>query len=150
MASGGDVFVLDMGEPVRIEDLARSMIQLMGLEVRDEEHPDGDIAITYSGLRDGEKIFEELLLGRHIAGTEHPRIMRSSEPFLPPAMLEGVLTELAQGIDEGSSAKVLATLERAVEDYRPGRRQQPLAAVGPAAGASAASVRPRRLAVGGV
>lgn len=151
MATGGDVFVLDMGEPVRIEDLARSMIRLMGKEVRDEEHPDGDIAITYTGLRDGEKIFEELLLGKSITGTEHPRIMRSSEPFLPPQALEAVMTELALGIAEGSRARVLATLERAVEDYRSGGSQPPLPSAGPAAGASApaASAQPRRLAVVG-
>ena len=67
MATGGEVFVLDMGEPVRIDDLARSMIRLMGLEVRDEQHPDGDIAIEYIGLRPGEKLKEELLLAAHDA-----------------------------------------------------------------------------------
>jgi FlaA1/EpsC-like NDP-sugar epimerase len=122
MATGGDVFVLDMGEPVRIDDLARSMIRLMGPEVRDEEHPDGDIAIIYTGLRDGEKIYEELLLGKSISTTEHPRIMRSSEPFLPASALKVVMAELDAAMAEGSLVKVQAALENAVEDYRPARR----------------------------
>jgi FlaA1/EpsC-like NDP-sugar epimerase len=75
MATGGDVFVLDMDEPVKIDDLAKSMIRLMGLEVRDDKHPDGDIAIEYIGLRHGEKLHEELLLGENITPTEHPRIL---------------------------------------------------------------------------
>jgi FlaA1/EpsC-like NDP-sugar epimerase len=125
MATGGDVFVLDMGEPVRIDDLARSMIRLMGLEVRDDAHPDGDIAIQYTGLRDGEKIYEELLLGKSISTTEHPRIMRSNEPFLPTPALDAVLAELRAGMAEGSIANIKGTLESAVEDYRPGRRALP-------------------------
>ena len=87
MATGGDVFVLDMGEPVKIDDLARSMIRLMGLEVRDAEHADGDIAIEYIGLRHGEKLHEELLLGENVAQTDHPRILKSQEPCLAAAEL---------------------------------------------------------------
>src|SRR5262249_56129590 len=83
MASGGDVFVLDMGEPVKIDDLARCMIRLMGREVRDAANPDGDIAIEYVGPRDGEKLYEELLIGGNVVPTEHPRIIPSLEPFLP-------------------------------------------------------------------
>ena len=122
MASGGDVFVLDMGEPVKIDDLARSMIRLMGQEVRDASHPDGDIAIQYIGLRDGEKLFEELLIGEQAAATDHPRIMRIQEPFLENADLESVLAELAAAMEEGSTAAMQATLARAVESYRPARR----------------------------
>jgi FlaA1/EpsC-like NDP-sugar epimerase len=122
MASGGDVFVLDMGEPVRIDDLARSMIRLMGREVRDETHPDGDIAIEYIGLRDGEKMYEELLLGENVVPTEHPRIMRSHEPFLRRGELEAVLAELDSAMAEGTEAGIRATLTRAVESYRPERR----------------------------
>jgi len=122
MAAGGDVFVLDMGEPVRIDDLARSMIRLTGLEVRDEAHPDGDIAIEYTGLRDGEKLYEELLLGANIAPTEHPRIMRSREPFLPRHTFDALLSELQASMASGSVAAIRATLARAVEDYRPRRR----------------------------
>jgi FlaA1/EpsC-like NDP-sugar epimerase len=122
MASGGDVFVLDMGEPVKIDDLARSMIRLMGLEVRDEAHPDGDIGIEYIGLRDGEKMFEELLLGDNIVPTEHPRIKRSHEPFLQKAELDAMLAELGNVMVEGTTATIQATLARAVENYRPDRR----------------------------
>jgi FlaA1/EpsC-like NDP-sugar epimerase len=123
MAMGGEVFVLDMGEPVRIDDLARSMIRLTGLEVRDEAHPDGDIAIEYTGLRDGEKLYEELLLGANIAPTEHPRIMRSREPFLPRRELDGLLAALRAAMEDGSPAAIRAVLARAVEDYQPFRRE---------------------------
>jgi UDP-N-acetylglucosamine 4,6-dehydratase len=122
MAKGGEVFVLDMGEPVRIDDLARSMIRLTGLEVRDEAHPDGDISIEYTGLRDGEKLYEELLLGANISPTEHPRIMRSREPFLPRHELDAVLAELRAGMADDSASAIRAVLARAVEDYRPFRR----------------------------
>jgi FlaA1/EpsC-like NDP-sugar epimerase len=80
MTAGGEVFVLDMGEPVSIDALARSMIRLTGLEVRDPQTPDGDIAIAYIGLRQGEKLHEELLLGENVGPTEHPRIRTSREP----------------------------------------------------------------------
>src|SRR5262249_61032528 len=93
MASGGDVFVLDMGEPVKIDDLARCMIRLMGREVCDAANPDGDIAIEYVGPRDGEKLYEELLIGGHVGPTEHPRITRSLEPFGPKAQLEPMPAE---------------------------------------------------------
>ncbi len=80
MGTGGDVFVLDMGQPVEIDELARRMIRLTGLSVRDASNPDGDIEIEYSGLRPGEKLFEELLIGSNVTGTEHPMIMRAIEP----------------------------------------------------------------------
>ncbi|TVO62380.1 polysaccharide biosynthesis protein [Spiribacter vilamensis] len=88
MAEGGEVFVLDMGEPVRITDLARRLIQLSGYSVRDHRNPDGDIAIEYIGLRPGEKLYEELLLGENCAGTHHPMIQQAREEFLAfPAMM---------------------------------------------------------------
>jgi FlaA1/EpsC-like NDP-sugar epimerase len=124
MAAGGEVFVLDMGEPVRIDDLARSMIRLTGLEVRDEAHPDGDIAIAYTGLREGEKLYEELLLGANIAPTEHPRIMRSREPYLPRLEFDGMLGELRAAMAEGSVEAIRTILGRTVEDYRPARARQ--------------------------
>ena len=83
MAKGGDVFVLDMGRPVRIDDLARRMISLMGLTVRDAANPEGDIEIEYTGLRTAEKLFEELLIGTNVTGTDHPMIMRAMEHSLP-------------------------------------------------------------------
>ncbi|HEX5958987.1 MAG TPA: nucleoside-diphosphate sugar epimerase/dehydratase, partial [Hyphomicrobiaceae bacterium] len=125
MASGGDMFVLDMGEPVRIDDLARSMIRLTGLEVRDAEHPDGDIAIEYTGLREGEKLYEELLLGANVTATEHPRIMRCLEPSLTRHALDAVLHDLRAAMAEGDAAGIRAVLARAVEDYRPTCRPVP-------------------------
>jgi FlaA1/EpsC-like NDP-sugar epimerase len=119
MASGGDVFVLDMGEPVKILDLARSLIRLMGQDVRDADHPDGDIAIKFIGPRDGEKLYEELLLGENVVATEHPRIMRSREPLLPKPVLESLLGDLQTHMDGGDVEAMGATLARAVESYRP-------------------------------
>jgi FlaA1/EpsC-like NDP-sugar epimerase len=79
MGKGGDVFVLDMGEPVKIIDLAKRMIHLSGFEIKDECHPNGDMEIQYTGLRPGEKLFEELLIGDNVTGTEHSRILRAEE-----------------------------------------------------------------------
>lgn len=119
MARGGDVFVLDMGEAVRIADLAKSMIRLMGLDVRDETNPDGDISIEYVGLRSGEKLYEELLISDNTAATEHPRIMRLAEPSLPPAVLEHELNVLQAAIKQGDTDQIQAVLMRIVEGYRP-------------------------------
>ena len=94
MGEGGDVFVLDMGEPVRIMDLARRMVRLSGLEVRDEAHPHGDIEITVTGLRPGEKLYEELLLGEAVEGTDHPMIHRARELSFPWPELEAQLDKL--------------------------------------------------------
>lgn len=122
MAKGGEVFVLDMGEPVRIDDLARTMIRLMGRDVRDEANPEGDIAIHYVGLRPGEKLFEELLLNdARTKPTEHPRIRQNNEPFLPAAALERELAKLADAMDSdaGSLEAIQAVLARTVEGYAP-------------------------------
>jgi len=119
MATGGEVFVLDMGEPVKIDDLARSMVRLMGLEVRDEANPDGDIAIVYTGLRPGEKLYEELLLGDNTTATEHPRIRRASEPHLPLEALERELALLQSAMTSRDSDALHAVLQRTVEGYRP-------------------------------
>ena len=94
MARGGDVFVLDMGKPVRIQDLARKMIHLMGLSVQDDENPEGDIEIQYTGLRPAEKLYEELLIGNNVMGTDHPSIMRAEEDFLGWDELERLLDRL--------------------------------------------------------
>lgn len=95
MGTGGDVFVLDMGEPVKIADLARRMIHLMGLEVKDETHVTGDIEINYSGLRPGEKLYEELLVGNNVRETEHPRIRAADEVCLTWPEMENILLKLA-------------------------------------------------------
>ncbi len=94
MAKGGDVFVLDMGDAVSIFDLAKHMIRLSGLEVCDAQNPDGDIEIIFSGLRSGEKLFEELLIGNDVSGTEHPKIMRAVEEMLPMSELEAQLNNI--------------------------------------------------------
>ena len=119
MGSGGEVFVLEMGELVKIDQLARTMIRLMGLEVRDESNPDGDIEIEYTGLRHGEKLYEELLLGESTTGTEHPRILRNSEPFVPAAELKSHLDVLRAAIADGNVEAIDAVLMRTVEGYRP-------------------------------
>jgi FlaA1/EpsC-like NDP-sugar epimerase len=126
MASGGDVFVLDMGEPVRILDLARSMIRLMGQDVRDVDNPDGDIAITFVGVRDGEKMFEELLLGENVIATAHPRIRRSLEPFLEKPLLESVLSAVRGAMSAGDVVALRQALGQAIDTYtpRPGLAQK--------------------------
>lgn len=113
MAVGGEVFVLDMGEPVRIWELARTMIQLAGLSVRDDGREDGDIAIVETGLRPGEKLYEELLIGDDPMETSHPRIMRAHEQFLPMEALEPHLDALRAAIaqaDPVTCRNVLRTL----------------------------------------
>jgi len=97
MAKGGEVFVLDMGDPVKIVDLAKRMIQLSGFEVKDEAHPYGDIEITFTGLRPGEKLYEELIIGEdNVEGTDHPLIMQAMESSFPLTEIEKTLNELAQ------------------------------------------------------
>ena len=119
MAKGGDVFVLDMGKPVRIEDLAHRMINLMGLTVRDDKSPDGDIDIKYVGLRPAEKLYEELLIGSNVSGTDHPRIMRAREDFVPSHVLDPILEELRLACDRRDYDASCEVLNRAVEEYSP-------------------------------
>ncbi len=119
MAKGGDVFVLDMGEPIKIDDLARSMISLFGLDIRSNENPEGDIAIEYIGLRRGEKLYEELLIGKNTAGTEHPRIMKNMEPHIPGPELEAILKRLARAIEAKDLDTILLILRKTVEGYQP-------------------------------
>ena len=119
MAQGGDVFVLEMGEPVKIDDLARLMIKLSGREVRESANPEGDIEIVYTGLRPGEKLYEELLIGASTAGTEHPRILRSDEPALSPAELQRELDLLKAAMELRNVETIQAALMRTVEGYRP-------------------------------
>ncbi|MEK9652299.1 MAG: nucleoside-diphosphate sugar epimerase/dehydratase [Betaproteobacteria bacterium] len=94
MAKGGDVFVLDMGTPVRIADLARLMVELSGLSIRDASNPSGDIEIMITGLRPGEKLYEELMLGDNPEPTIQPKIQRAQDPFIPWSELEGHLENL--------------------------------------------------------
>jgi FlaA1/EpsC-like NDP-sugar epimerase len=119
MAKGGDVLVLDMGKPVRIQDLARRMIRLMGFSARDEDNPDGDIEIVYTGLRPAEKLFEELLIGGTVTGTEHPMIMRAVEHSLPWPAVQLLLNELLDALNRFDCAAARELLMRAVIEYRP-------------------------------
>jgi FlaA1/EpsC-like NDP-sugar epimerase len=117
MAQGGEVFVLDMGQPVRVYDLARNMIELSGLSIRSPESPDGDIAIDIVGLRPGEKLYEELLIGNDPITTAHPRIMMANEAFLPWDKLSDRLEQLAVLLDRQDAAGVRALLVELVPEY---------------------------------
>ncbi|MGE0030073.1 MAG: polysaccharide biosynthesis protein [Steroidobacteraceae bacterium] len=117
MGTGGDVFVLDMGEPVQIDDLARRMIKLTGLSVRDKDHPEGDIEIQYSGLRPGEKLYEELLIGSNVTGTGHPMIMRAIESCPTWDEARALLEELAIAVGRSDCKRVLKLLEQGVKEY---------------------------------
>ncbi|GMG88451.1 nucleoside-diphosphate sugar epimerase/dehydratase [Biformimicrobium ophioploci] len=119
MGRNGDVFVLDMGEPVRIYDLAKRLIQIMGHSVRDEDHPDGDIEIQVTGLRPGEKLYEELLMGDNVSGTDHPMIMRAEEERLNSSELELLVGELREACLAHDSETVHALLLKAVKGYQP-------------------------------
>jgi FlaA1/EpsC-like NDP-sugar epimerase len=119
MGKGGDVFVLEMGDPVRIADLARRMIELSGLRIRDESHPDGDIEIQYTGLRPAEKLFEELLIGKDATGTDHPQVLRAVEPCPPWGEIEIILNDLQTALGRLDCGAVLTLLRRAVVEYAP-------------------------------
>jgi FlaA1/EpsC-like NDP-sugar epimerase len=119
MMKGGDVFVLDMGEPVNILELARKMIHLSGMEVQDESHPNGDITIKYTGLRPGEKLYEELLIGDNVSLTNHPKIMRALEEVIPWCNLEPILMQLEDAVKKSDFEKVRAVLLEAVLGFRP-------------------------------
>jgi FlaA1/EpsC-like NDP-sugar epimerase len=119
MAKGGDVFVLDMGEPVKIMDLARRMVELSGLTVRDENYPEGDIEITISGLRPGEKLYEELLIGDDPEPTQHVRIQRAQDPSIPWNELEADLNTLRIVLGHNDVDVILALLTKLVAGYQP-------------------------------
>ncbi|MEK0418709.1 MAG: hypothetical protein RI949_2715 [Pseudomonadota bacterium] len=119
MASGGDVFVLDMGKPVRVMDLARRLVELSGLTVRDATRPNGDIEIITTGLRPGEKLFEELLIGDNPQATQHPRIMKATEPFLKWDELQAALQHLQQCVQQHDVPGMKALLQDVVSGYEP-------------------------------
>jgi FlaA1/EpsC-like NDP-sugar epimerase len=119
MAKGGEVFVLDMGKSVKIYDLACTMIRLSGLTVRDENNQDGDIAIEEVGLRPGEKLYEELLIGENPTETVHKRIMQAREKFIGWDELEPMLDVLRGFVDAGDTADALSLLRKLVPEYQP-------------------------------
>jgi FlaA1/EpsC-like NDP-sugar epimerase len=130
MATGGEVFVLEMGTPVKIDDLARTMIRLSGRELRDEANPDGDIAIDYIGLRPGEKLYEELLIGENTTGTSHPRIFKNNEPIVPFEELAAVLERLEDAIHRLDETEMQDVLRTTVEGYVPAGGSHPVAGKG--------------------
>ena len=125
MAEGGDVFVLDMGEPVRIADLARTMIVMSGLKEKTAANPDGDIAIKYVGLFAGEKLHEELLTDGEVFPSEHPRIMRMKENALRPGILETYITCLMMACDTNDRAMIESMVKAIVSEYAPQRHPEP-------------------------
>lgn len=119
MSNGGDLFILDMGKPVKIMDLARRIIELSGLTVRDDDNPEGDIELAITGLRPGEKLYEELLIGNDPQPTEHPLIMKAREDFLPFAELSDCLDKLETALDRNEIPQARAMLETLVSGYQP-------------------------------
>jgi len=116
---GGDVFVLDMREPVRIVDLAKRMIHLSGFIEKDEANPEGDIEITYTGLRSGEKLYEELLIGDNVSDTQHGRIMRAEEKVIEWPELESILQQIETHNDSDSCQQVRDILMEHVDGFKP-------------------------------
>ena len=156
MAIGGEVFVLDMGEPVKVYDLAVNMVELSGLTVQSSDHPGGDIEITVVGLRPGEKLHEELVLGDELTPTQHERIMQARERFVPMTELESSLRTLDRALALADVETALAILQRVVPEYAPasdvvdwlaGAAAQ--APADPASAQESASVRPLRLVAQG-
>jgi FlaA1/EpsC-like NDP-sugar epimerase len=117
MAQGGEVYVLDMGKSVKIIDLARSMIRLTGHTERTAENPNGHIEIVEVGLRPGEKLYEELLIGENPQPTKHPRIMQASEHFIEWAELSEQLAALHGHLDAGDDAAAAVILKQLVPEY---------------------------------
>jgi len=120
MAAGGELFVLDMGQPVHIGELARNMIELSGLTLRNAQNPAGDIEIVEIGLRPGEKLYEELLIGNQPAATQHPRILKANESFTPFDDLSEMLEQLASAVAEGSCVEMIRLLHELVPEFQNG------------------------------
>lgn len=119
MATGGDVFVLDMNEPIRIVDLAKKMVHLMGYDIKDENSYRGDIAIEYTGLRPGEKLHEELMIGESVTGTEHPKIVRAEEETLSWEVLQRLLDRLRKACSQIDLQEIKTVLMVAVDGFEP-------------------------------
>ena len=118
MATGGEVFVLEMGKPIKIIDLARRLVQLSGLQVRDAQQPDGDIAFALIGLRPGEKLYEELLIGNNPTPTAHPRIMKAHETFMPWPELLAQLQLLQQAASQEDEKQIRCVLQTCVDGFQ--------------------------------
>ena len=118
MAKGGEVFLLDMGKPVKILDLAKNMIRLSGLQIKDQEHPNGDIEIVFSGLRPGEKLYEELLVSAQSERTIHPMIYSANEDFYDDNETQTILDELENALLNKNETQLKLTLSKYVEGYK--------------------------------
>ncbi len=119
LGQGGDVFVLDMGEPLKIYELAKKLIKLSGMEVKDENNLEGDIEIIFTGLRPGEKLYEELLIGNNVSATEHKQIFRAKEDFLPLEELSMHLEALEEAEKKGDVSSLIAILKQVVSGFTP-------------------------------
>ena len=119
MESGGDVFLLDMGQPVKIVDLAKQMISLSGFSEKTAEQPDDDIAIEFVGLRPGEKLYEKLLIGDHAETTAHPLVFKATEAFIPWAELKQGIMQMIQATDQHDYFVVQELLQQFVSGFTP-------------------------------
>ena len=119
MGKGGYVFVLDMGKPIKIYDLAVKMIHLSGLQVRDSDNPEGDIEIKLTGLRPGEKLYEELLVGDNVSETENKLIMRAKEVMIDWKILKPILRELEEALKNNEQKRIRELLIRLVPEFKP-------------------------------
>ena len=119
MGEGGDVFVLDMGEPVNIYEIAKRLVNLSGMELKDEDNPEGDIEIIFTGLRPGEKLYEELLIGDNVTATKHSQILRAQEDFLSKVKLEHFLSLLKKAEESGDVKSLKKILEEVVIGFTP-------------------------------
>ncbi len=119
MGEGGDVFVLDMGEPVNIYEIAKRLVNLSGMELKDEDNPEGDIEIIFTGLRPGEKLYEELLIGDNVTATKHSQILRAQEDFLSKVKLEHFLSLLKEAEESGDVESLKKILEEVVIGFTP-------------------------------
>lgn len=146
LGGNGEVFVLDMGQPVKIVDLARRMVHLSGFSVRDAQNPDGDIEISFSGLRPGEKLYEELLIGGDVLSTVHPKIMMANEHLLPLPELEAALGRLRSACERGDHQTILNVLRQCVSGFRPDSEIRDLLFTTPSAATAAATATELRQA----
>ena len=118
LSEGGEVFLLDMGNPVKILDLAKQMIRLSGFSVKDKENPNGDIEIVVTGLRQGEKLYEELLIDAESHGTEHPLIFKANESYIPYEILIKKISSLENYINNRDTKLVLKLLSDLVPEWK--------------------------------
>jgi FlaA1/EpsC-like NDP-sugar epimerase len=142
MARGGELFLLDMGEPVRIAELARQMIELSGLRVKDDQNPNGDIDIHYTGLRPGEKLYEELLISARDEATQHPLIRKAKEPSQSSSDLAPMITALASALDQWDEEATIQALSRLVPEYLKDKPAAPASVAAKSNGLSADAAHP--------